>query len=468
MSEATPLLLNMGAEVASATGLNPMPGQLPATGNNGNEFAGVLQSVLTPAPQQASPDPLLAKQLQANPLLLAQLGDSANPLLTPGEINLEALPTGNSLPIDEQELAWQTLLAEYDSNNPDTPRVVLASGDAEGYQLEEFTADDLIPVSHVPDPAKQNHEELPELDPQLTNSGILTADNPANTSSEPATESPTVMASVHGQDVPATAKPVISSAEEEALSKVAKAQLAGTSRPASPVHVDANQINGEAQAESNQLFQKNIEQLAGHGKLDNMETVGNKFDSLINAAAEQAATIKPATLTGASTYATVSGLGAGNPSSLPSAPTIANLTIPPQNPAWGDTVGDRVQWMAAQNIQEAKIRLHPQELGSLEVHIQVGKDQQTSISFSSPHSQVRDALETAIPRLREMFGENGLTLGDVNVSQHSSSEQGHAERDNKPAGASQSSRSPSSHDSVDVAPSQQILTQGNGMLDLYA
>lgn len=468
MSEATPVLLNMGAELASATGLNPMPGQLPATGNNGNEFAGVLQSVLTPAPQQASSDPLLAKQLQANPLLLAQLGDSANPLLTPDDINLEALPSGNSLPMDEQELAWQTLLAEYDSSNPDTPRVVLASGDAEGYQLEEFTADDLIPVSHVPDPAKQNHEELPELDPQLADSGILTADNPANTSSEQASESPTVMASVHGQDVPATAKPVISSAEEEALSKVAKAQSAGSSRPASPVHIDANQINSEAQAESNQLFQKNIELLAAHGKLDNMETVGNKFDSLINAASEQAVAVKPATMTGASTYATVSSLSSSQPLSPSGAPTIAQMTIPPQNPAWGDTVGDRVQWMAAQNIQEAKIRLHPQELGSLEVHIQVGKDQQTTISFSSPHSQVRDALETAIPRLREMFGENGLSLGDVNVSQHSSSQQGYADRDGNPSSPSQSPQSLFNNDSADVASPQQILTQGNGMLDLYA
>ncbi len=465
MSEVTPALFNMSADVASATGLNPISGQAPATtGNNGHEFANVLQTVLNPALQQSNPNnPVLA-----NPRLFAQLGDSVNPLLTLGNIDLEALPAGNSLPAGEQEFAWQTLMAEDDSTDPDSPHVVLASGDVEGSEIEEFAVDDLIPLRHLQDTDKQGTEDLPEQDAQAANLEKLIEDNISDASNEPLAVSPGVLAAVHEQNVVSAAKPAMAGGEEDVLSKLAKTQPAGAARLMNSVHTDANTLHSETQIEGKQLFQEKIERLMGHGKLENMETVSNKFDSVINAASEQAAAIKPAPQTGVSTYAAVSGLASSNLSSPSSAPIVAQMTVPPQNPAWGDTVGDRVQWMASQNIQEAKIRLHPQELGLLEVHIKVGKDHQTTIVFSSPHSQVRDALEIAIPRLREMFGENGLSLGDVNVSQHSSSEQGHAHRDDKPASSSPSGNSISTNDSVDVAPPQQFISQGNSMLDLYA
>lgn len=468
MSEAAPLLLNMGADVAIATGLNPSSAQMPAIGNNDNEFAGVLQSVLNPASPSLNPDPLLAKQLQANPLLLAQLTGSANQLLLPDEFNLEALPDGNALPMDEPELAWQTLLAEYDSLDPDGASIVLASGDALGYQLQELTADGLKSASNIQDSAALSPEDLPERDPMAMSLEELSADNPANTSREPVAESPTAMASVHGQDVLSAAKPVMTAGDEEALSKVAKAQSAGSTSLTSSIHADVGVENSDAQLDTNHVLQEKNQSLAGHGKSDSIETLSNKFDSLINTASEQVSSVKPTTITGASAYATVSGLNSSQPLSSSGAPTVAQLTIPPQNPAWSDTVGERVQWMAAQNIQEAKIRLHPQELGAIEIRIQVGKDQQTTISFSSPHSQVRDALETAIPRLREMFGDSGLSLGDVNVSQHSSSQQGHADRDNKSSNQSQSPHSLFANDSADVAPIRPTITLGNGMLDLYA
>ena len=40
-----------------------------------------------------------------------------------------------------------------------------------------------------------------------------------------------------------------------------------------------------------------------------------------------------------------------------------------------------------------------------------------TLAFASQHAAVRDALESALPRLREMFAQNGLDIVDVNVSQ---------------------------------------------------
>ncbi len=94
------------------------------------------------------------------------------------------------------------------------------------------------------------------------------------------------------------------------------------------------------------------------------------------------------------------------------------INLPVNQSQWGQAVGDRVQWMLSQNLQSAEIRLNPPELGLLEVRIQLQGDQ-ANVNFTSPHGQVRDALDAALPRLREMLEQSGLTLGDVNVSQQS-------------------------------------------------
>lgn len=96
----------------------------------------------------------------------------------------------------------------------------------------------------------------------------------------------------------------------------------------------------------------------------------------------------------------------------------SGLSVPLGQPGWDHALGDRVQWMVNQNIQQADLRLNPPQLGSMEVSVSV-KNDQTNVSFMVQHPQVREALEDAIPRLREMFNASGLTLGDVNVSQQS-------------------------------------------------
>ena len=89
---------------------------------------------------------------------------------------------------------------------------------------------------------------------------------------------------------------------------------------------------------------------------------------------------------------------------------------------WETNLGSRLQMMVGQNVQTAEIRLDPPELGVIEVKIKVTNDV-ASVNITSAHSQVREALETAVPRLREMFAESGLSLGDVNVGQESLAQQ---------------------------------------------
>lgn len=87
------------------------------------------------------------------------------------------------------------------------------------------------------------------------------------------------------------------------------------------------------------------------------------------------------------------------------------------HPQWSQAVGDRVLWLAAQNITSAELRLDPPELGPMQVRVTV-QHEQVQVTFSSPHAAVREALDQGATRLREMFNEQGLNL-NVDVSDQS-------------------------------------------------
>jgi len=90
-----------------------------------------------------------------------------------------------------------------------------------------------------------------------------------------------------------------------------------------------------------------------------------------------------------------------------------------QHSEWGRELGSRVVWMTKQQVQTANIRINPPHLGPLEVRVEV-KNDTANVSFISQHVAVRDVIESSIPRLREMLGENGLNLENVDVADQSS------------------------------------------------
>jgi hypothetical protein len=101
-----------------------------------------------------------------------------------------------------------------------------------------------------------------------------------------------------------------------------------------------------------------------------------------------------------------------DPPSLP-------LAEPLHTPRWGEGFANRVSWMVKQDLQQAELRLNPPDLGPLEVRIAVANDE-ARITFTAQHALVRDAVEAALPRLREMLTANGLNLAQVDVGQQSS------------------------------------------------
>ncbi|MFT7234811.1 MAG: flagellar hook-length control protein FliK [Methylophagaceae bacterium] len=100
---------------------------------------------------------------------------------------------------------------------------------------------------------------------------------------------------------------------------------------------------------------------------------------------------------------------------------VPSLDIQPslQNKAWNRVLSSRVVWMATEGIQQAALKLNPANLGPVEVRLQV-KNDQANVTFIAQNSATRDALEQALPRLRESFAENGLDLAGADVSDQAS------------------------------------------------
>lgn len=150
-------------------------------------------------------------------------------------------------------------------------------------------------------------------------------------------------------------------------------------------------------------------------------------------------------------------------------PSPATLQAPVGSSGWGDALGQKVVWMAGQQTQVAELRLNPPHLGPMEVRLSVSNDQISAL-FVSHQPAVREAIEAAMPRLREMFADSGLTLGNATVSSDSLPQQQTSGRE----GQSGSSRQPG-FSAVGGVPSPQniggmipLRQDGSGMVDLFA
>lgn len=86
--------------------------------------------------------------------------------------------------------------------------------------------------------------------------------------------------------------------------------------------------------------------------------------------------------------------------------------------AWAEDVGNRMMWMVGRHESKAELVLTPAHLGKLEVSIQISGDQ-TTAQFVASSAAARDALEQAMPRLREVLQQAGISLGQTNVSTQS-------------------------------------------------
>ncbi len=90
------------------------------------------------------------------------------------------------------------------------------------------------------------------------------------------------------------------------------------------------------------------------------------------------------------------------------------VATPITHPHFRSEFAERVVFFAASRVQNAEIAVTPPELGPINVSIEM-RGAEATLSFAAASPTARNAIEDALPRLREMFASHGLQLAEAHV-----------------------------------------------------
>jgi flagellar hook-length control protein FliK len=161
------------------------------------------------------------------------------------------------------------------------------------------------------------------------------------------------------------------------------------------------------------------------------------------------------------------GLMAASQMPVPNASQDLMVNTPVGNNRWNEDLGQKITWMAGHGSQSAELQLNPPDLGPLHVVLNVSGDQATAL-FTSPHAAVREAVQQALPKLRDMLADNGIMLGNASVSDQGrqGAQSGYSGGGSKPSSSSGGGAVEVS--SVQQGPRSISMLQTQGLVDTFA
>jgi flagellar hook-length control protein FliK len=155
-----------------------------------------------------------------------------------------------------------------------------------------------------------------------------------------------------------------------------------------------------------------------------------------------------------------------------------NQPIAMHQSGWTEEVVNRVMYLSSVNLKAADIQLQPAELGRLDIRVNMVPDQQTQVTFMSAHPSVREALDSQMHRLRDMFNQQGMGQVDVNVSDQNrgwqgqqgqeQAQQGHTGRTSATGGRLDSAEEELAPATVAEVAAQTTSVIGSSAVDYYA
>ena len=138
------------------------------------------------------------------------------------------------------------------------------------------------------------------------------------------------------------------------------------------------------------------------------------------------------------------------------------LPTPLNSPNWSNEFVGRVNLFLKQGIQEASLQLTPPDLGRLEIKISTDGDQ-TRMLFMVQNAAAREAIEQAMPRLKDMLEQGGLQLAHSEVADQSQSGQ----RDSETEGEGRASTFASTDPAAEVEVRELSVTVSDAIVDYY-
>lgn len=175
-------------------------------------------------------------------------------------------------------------------------------------------------------------------------------------------------------------------------------------------------------------------------------------------------------LTAAAPPSSLTGV-APTPSAAPthSLPTAPGEIVEP--------LAEQIVWMTdsaklqAGGLQEARINLHPAELGSLQIRVQIDSNGNAKVLFDVETPQARQAIESSLPQLRELLSSQVVMATHSSfelsggLSQQPSSSDAQQRPSQAPAANPDGELSPTDAPSLEPA---RITRQRVGLLDQFA
>ncbi|WBM72162.1 flagellar hook-length control protein FliK [Buttiauxella sp. WJP83] len=136
---------------------------------------------------------------------------------------------------------------------------------------------------------------------------------------------------------------------------------------------------------------------------------------------------------------------------------------------WQQAVSQHITMFTRQGQQTAELRLHPEDLGQIQISMKLD-DNQAQLQMVSAHSHVRAALEATLPNLRIALAESGIELGQSSISSESFAQQQQQSGQQQQQTQRSSGSFPSlgESESLAVPASIQRLASGNNAVDIFA
>ncbi|WP_336355178.1 flagellar hook-length control protein FliK [Pseudomonas granadensis] len=400
---ATPNILIQNAAQAKAQAASAKtPAMAADTGDKASSFAKVFadQGPNKPvANADNSPKPLRDKVADSSGK--KDLGKDPSAAAQPAVAD-----SGNDLPADRAAASDDTS-ADSDANSdaPQTPVVEAPPVDPALDPALVAAAQPLIAAPVVQAPAvvatAQPETETPALValPGMVKDPAVTPASDFDPSADPLDSLPAVrMAMEQGGHISAAsqAQPKASPAQTQADGELTAAQnFAAGMASMLDVQADKDSTSQGGEKAFSGLIDDGLKDLTSATSDTRVDDFANRLAALTQAATPKTANALP-----------------------------VNQPIAMHQSGWTEEVVNRVMYLSSANLKAADIQLQPAELGRLDIRVNMVPDQQTQVTFMSAHPSVREALDSQMHRLRDMFNQQGMGQVDVNVADQNRGWQG--------------------------------------------
>lgn len=149
-------------------------------------------------------------------------------------------------------------------------------------------------------------------------------------------------------------------------------------------------------------------------------------------------------------------------------PPVLPQVMMPTRPesGFGDDFGARVSIMLDQGISHARIRINPEHLGAIDLQLRMEGDRVVA-HFTSQHADVRAAIESSMPKLRDALSEQGMQLAQSFVGGQAAGQSGDGQRQTGTGGdfAALDTEDRATERAEVAAP---IMSTKIGLVDVYA